>query len=90
MFRPELARRAACSSPRPGRNFSPVSSPSTTNAENTAKPSPESLYERFLEIREDVLRHKWLKSEEAGEDVGFEAALVDWMENELEGEASEK
>lgn len=39
------------------------------------------LYQRFLDLREDVLRHKWLKSEEAGEDVGFEAALVDWLEN---------
>jgi len=40
-----------------------------------------SLYQEFLAEREEVLRHKWLKSEEAGQDIGFEAALVDWMLN---------
>ena len=40
-----------------------------------------SLYQEFLAEREEVLRHKWLKSEEAGLDIGFEAALVDWMLN---------
>ena len=66
-----------------------MSSPSTSNSESNDKQSSQSLYERFLAIREDVLRHKWLKSEEAGEDVGFEAALVDYMENHLEEEKSE-
>lgn len=36
-------------------------------------------YREFLADREDVLRHKWLLSEKAGSDVGFEAALVDWV-----------
>ncbi|NNE92849.1 MAG: DUF4032 domain-containing protein [Verrucomicrobiales bacterium] len=40
-----------------------------------------SLYREFLAQREEILRHKWLKSEEAGEDIGFEAALVDWIVN---------
>lgn len=38
-----------------------------------------SLYREFLAEREEILKHKWLKSEEAGRDIGFEAALVDWM-----------
>lgn len=40
-----------------------------------------SLYQEFLAEREEILRHKWLKSEEAGHDVGFEFALVDWTLN---------
>jgi hypothetical protein len=40
-----------------------------------------SLYKEFLAEREEILRHKWLKSEETGEDVGFENALLDWMLN---------
>ena len=38
-----------------------------------------TLYQKFLAERDEILRHKWLKSEEAGHDIGFEAALVDWM-----------
>ena len=57
------------------------------SSDNSGDLASQSLYDRFLAIREDVLRHKWLKSEEAGEDVGFEAALVDWMENHLDEEA---
>lgn len=35
-------------------------------------------YHEFLAERDELLRHKWLLSERAGEDVGFEKALVDW------------
>lgn len=35
-------------------------------------------YQEFLAEREELLKHKWLLSEEAGEDVGFEHALLDW------------
>lgn len=38
-----------------------------------------SLYREFLAEREEILRHKWLKSEQAGRDIGFDNALVDWM-----------
>ena len=31
--------------------------------------------------REEIMRHKWLKSEKAGIDIGFEEALTDWMIN---------
>ncbi|MEM8953129.1 MAG: hypothetical protein AAGD22_03165 [Verrucomicrobiota bacterium] len=40
-----------------------------------------SLYKEFLAEREEILRHKWLKSEETGKDIGFESALLDWMLN---------
>jgi len=38
-----------------------------------------SLYKEFLAEREEILRHKWLESEKAGHDIGFEQALVDWV-----------
>lgn len=37
------------------------------------------LYQAFRAEREEILRHKWLESEKAGHDIGFEAALVDWI-----------
>lgn len=38
-------------------------------------------YADYLAEREEILRHKWILSEEAGYDVGFEAALLDWAES---------
>jgi len=38
-----------------------------------------SLYQEFLAEREEILRHKWVQSEKAGHDVGFERALLDWI-----------
>ena len=40
-----------------------------------------SLYQQYLAEREEVLRHKWLESERAGCDIGFERALMDWVLN---------
>jgi len=37
------------------------------------------LYQEFLAERDEILRHKWLKSEQARRDIGFDAALIDWM-----------
>lgn len=38
-----------------------------------------ALYREFVAEREEILRHKWIESEKAGFDIGFERALVDWM-----------
>ena len=38
-----------------------------------------SLYREFQAEREEILRHKWLESEKAGRDIGFERALTDWI-----------
>lgn len=38
-----------------------------------------TLYQEFLAEREEIMRHKWLKSEEAGHDIGFDATLLDWV-----------
>lgn len=48
-------------------------------------PSPDQLlknsilYKEFLAEREEILRHKWIESEKAGHDIGFERALLDWV-----------
>jgi len=39
------------------------------------------LYKEFLREREEILKHKWIESEKAGHDVGFEWALLDWNFN---------
>lgn len=37
------------------------------------------LYREFLAEREEILKHKWIESEKAGSDIGFEKALLDWI-----------
>ena len=29
--------------------------------------------------REEIMRHKWLESEKAGRDIGFNQALINWV-----------
>lgn len=41
--------------------------------------SRSSLYRALLAEREEILKHKWLESEKAGRDIGFENALVNWV-----------
>jgi hypothetical protein len=38
-----------------------------------------TLYREFLAEREEILKHKWIESEKAGTDIGFEKALLDWI-----------
>jgi hypothetical protein len=38
-----------------------------------------ALYQEFLAEREEILRHKWIESEKADHDIGFEKALLDWI-----------
>jgi len=37
------------------------------------------LYKEFLAERAEILKHKWIESEKAGKDIGFEKALLDWV-----------
>ncbi len=53
----------------------PVKESSSTN--DLLKNS--SLYREFQAEREEILRHKWIESEKAGKDIGFEQALTDWI-----------
>jgi hypothetical protein len=62
---------------------------STTSPQAPAKLSTEGhnadlvkdslLYREFLAERDEILRHKWIESEKAGHDIGFEKALLDWI-----------
>ena len=49
----------------------------TSSANDLLKNS--SLYREFQAEREEILRHKWIESEKAGRDIGFEQALTDWI-----------
>ena len=40
---------------------------------------PLSVYSKYLEIRTEILKHKWIESEKANQDIGFENALIDWV-----------
>ena len=37
------------------------------------------LYKEFIAEREEILKNKWIESEKAGKDIGFEKALLDWI-----------
>lgn len=36
-------------------------------------------YQEFLAERDEILKHKWIESEKAGYDIGFEKALIEWV-----------
>jgi hypothetical protein len=38
-----------------------------------------ALYKKFIQEREEILKHKWIESEKAGQDIGFEKALLSWV-----------
>jgi hypothetical protein len=38
-----------------------------------------SLYKEFQAELNEILKHKWIESEKAGRDIGFEKALTDWI-----------
>jgi hypothetical protein len=44
-----------------------------------------SLYQEYLAEREEIMKHKWIESEKAGRDIGFERALLDWIRNYRDG-----
>ena len=38
-----------------------------------------SMYREFFEERDEIMKHKWIESEKKGYDIGFNAALFDWL-----------
>ena len=52
-------------------------SPAETDQVQFVKES--ALYKEFLAERAEILKHKWIESEKAGKDIGFERALLDWI-----------
>lgn len=57
---------------------------SRTTPDRKAILEKSSLYQEFLAEREEILKHKWIESEKAGYDIGFEKALLDWIRNHRE------
>lgn len=51
----------------------------TATMQNADLIKNSALYLDFLAEREEIMRHKWLESEKAGYDIGFERALTDWI-----------
>ena len=41
--------------------------------------SKSLLYKELSAQNEEILRHKWIESEKAGHDIGYGAALLDWL-----------
>ncbi|MDZ4815029.1 MAG: hypothetical protein SGI71_02035 [Verrucomicrobiota bacterium] len=56
-----------------------MSRPSDSNSDPDGFVKNSALYREFLAEREEILKHKWIESEKAGKDVGFEKALLDWI-----------
>jgi hypothetical protein len=60
------------------------------NADSKTVMMNSSLYREFLAEREEILRHKWIESEKAGHDIGFEKALLDWIVKHRSGWRQER
>ena len=56
-----------------------VSDNRDTTADSKDMVMNSALYREFLAEREEILKHKWIESEKAGHDIGFECALLDWI-----------
>jgi hypothetical protein len=37
------------------------------------------LYRNYEDQLHEILKHKWIESEKAGRDIGFNCALIDWL-----------
>ena len=53
-------------------------------------PQTLSSYAKYLEIRNEILKHKWIESEKVNHDIGFEKALTDWIAKHRLGWVKEK
>ena len=43
------------------------------------KKQKNDSYAKFLLVREEILRHKWIESQKASKDVGLDTSLEDWI-----------
>jgi len=55
----------------------PNDNPESSNGDGLLRNS--TLYKEFQAEREEIMKHKWIESEKAGYDIGFERALTDWI-----------
>ena len=55
----------------------PNDNPESSSGDDLLRNS--TLYKEFQAEREEIMKHKWIESEKAGHDIGFERALTDWI-----------
>lgn len=41
--------------------------------------SKKCIYSKFIDMKNEIFKHKWIESEKEGKDIGFEKALTDWV-----------
>lgn len=58
--------------------------PAGASAPASSAKSGARYYEYFLDARDEILKHKWIESQKAGDDVGFDLALTTWMREHRE------
>jgi len=46
---------------------------------NNSLLAQSSFFREIVAERDEIMRHKWIESEKAGWDIGFNQALVSWM-----------
>ena len=56
-----------------------MSLPNTPTGKDWELVYESKVYREFLAERDEVLRYKWLQSERAGHDIGFDKALMQWI-----------
>jgi hypothetical protein len=54
------------------KSLAPLMDPASTSTSSTTP------YAEFLAELEEIRRHKWIASQKAGQDIGFEKALITW------------
>ncbi len=74
------ASSAPESNPAPTLSSPDDNSPDSPTAENPhGLLTGSTLLREFAAEREEILRHKWIESEKAQCDIGFEKALCNWL-----------
>ncbi len=56
-----------------------MSQPTTKGSNGADLVRKSSLYREFEAEKEEIMKHKWIESQKAGHDIGFERALTDWI-----------
>ena len=44
-----------------------------------------NLYQKFMELKNEIEKYKWIESEKKCNDIGFEKALVEWVTKHRNG-----
>lgn len=51
----------------------------TATMQNKDSLNHSTVYQEFLAEKEEIDKHKWIESQKAGHDIGFDRALTDWI-----------